>query len=254
MRRRCRWIHGERGCWGHKGMVHCSVVLLGESEHQGRAVTLDAHEGHMVGLPVTAFLTALPEPQFPSTHPPACLPPLPPQHAGRAGREVPRICQGAALQGAGVPGERRLGSAAGLLGCRAPGPMLLALPSFLLAAVTLGCCELGDSRLAFVRLCTSQPSPTRFSHHPSTPPTPQPHNLAQSSPHTAVEALISINNQLRQPDAAVGVLNVAQKELHMDLKESWWVGAGLGDWLEGLKRGRGWLVPRLSASGPPRHA
>lgn len=43
----------------------------------------------------------------------------------------------------------------------------------------------------------------------------------QSSPHTAVEALISINNQLRQPDAAVGVLNVAQKELHMDLKESW---------------------------------
>ncbi len=45
----------------------------------------------------------------------------------------------------------------------------------------------------------------------------------QSSPHTAVEALISINNQLRQPDAAVGVLNVAQKELHMDLKESWWV-------------------------------
>lgn len=44
---------------------------------------------------------------------------------------------------------------------------------------------------------------------------------AQSSPHTAVEALISINNQLRQPDAAVGVLNVAQKELHMDLKESW---------------------------------
>ncbi|KAI3435635.1 hypothetical protein D9Q98_001694 [Chlorella vulgaris] len=44
----------------------------------------------------------------------------------------------------------------------------------------------------------------------------------QSSPHTAVEALISINNQLRQPDAAVGVLNVAQKELHMDLKESWY--------------------------------
>jgi phosphatidylinositol kinase/protein kinase (PI-3 family) len=43
----------------------------------------------------------------------------------------------------------------------------------------------------------------------------------QSSPHTAVEALISINNQLRQPDAAVGVLNVAQKDLHMDLKESW---------------------------------
>ncbi len=60
---------------------------------------------------------------------------------------------------------------------------------------------------------------------------PRPH--VQSSPHTAVEALISINNQLRQPDAAVGVLNVAQKELHMDLKESWWV--GVAGW-----RGVGW--------------
>lgn len=37
----------------------------------------------------------------------------------------------------------------------------------------------------------------------------------------AVEALISINNHLRQPDAAVGILNIAQKELHMELKESW---------------------------------
>jgi len=44
----------------------------------------------------------------------------------------------------------------------------------------------------------------------------------QTTPHSAVEALISINNQLRQPDAAVGVLDLAQKELHMELKESWY--------------------------------
>jgi phosphatidylinositol kinase/protein kinase (PI-3 family) len=39
-----------------------------------------------------------------------------------------------------------------------------------------------------------------------------------STPETAVEALISINNQLRQPEAAVGILAVAQNELHMELK------------------------------------
>ena len=50
----------------------------------------------------------------------------------------------------------------------------------------------------------------------------------QESSHTAVEALISINNQLRQPDAAVGILNVAQKELHMELKESWCARGRLG--------------------------
>jgi serine/threonine-protein kinase mTOR len=33
-----------------------------------------------------------------------------------------------------------------------------------------------------------------------------------------VEALISINNQLRQPEAAVGILTVAQRSLAMDLK------------------------------------
>jgi len=43
----------------------------------------------------------------------------------------------------------------------------------------------------------------------------------QSTPHSAVEALISINNQLRQPDAAVGVLDLAQNKLSMTLKESW---------------------------------
>lgn len=42
-----------------------------------------------------------------------------------------------------------------------------------------------------------------------------------SSATTAIEALIHINNQLRQPEAAVGVLTYAQKNLNMDLKESW---------------------------------
>ena len=40
----------------------------------------------------------------------------------------------------------------------------------------------------------------------------------QDSPATAVEALISINNQLRQPEAAIGVLTVAQQTLNVDLK------------------------------------
>lgn len=39
-----------------------------------------------------------------------------------------------------------------------------------------------------------------------------------TAPENAVEALISINNQLRQPEAAVGVLTVAQRSLAMDLK------------------------------------
>jgi FKBP12-rapamycin complex-associated protein len=43
-----------------------------------------------------------------------------------------------------------------------------------------------------------------------------------SSPPTAIEALIHINNQLRQPEAAVGVLTYAQKHLAMELKESWY--------------------------------
>ncbi len=40
------------------------------------------------------------------------------------------------------------------------------------------------------------------------------------TPETAVEALISINNQLRQPEAAIGILAVAQNDLHMELKVS----------------------------------
>jgi hypothetical protein len=70
----------------------------------------------------------------------------------------------------------------------------------------------------------------------------------QSSPHSAVEALISINNQLRQPDAAVGVLNVAQKELHMDLKESWCAGAAARVALSGRAGGRPPLRTRPGAA------
>ncbi len=44
----------------------------------------------------------------------------------------------------------------------------------------------------------------------------------QTSPQMAVEALIHINNQLRQPEAADGVLTYAQKHLNMELKESWY--------------------------------
>ncbi|GAX78992.1 hypothetical protein CEUSTIGMA_g6432.t1 [Chlamydomonas eustigma] len=44
----------------------------------------------------------------------------------------------------------------------------------------------------------------------------------QTSPLSAVEALIHINNQLRQPEAAVGILTYAQKHLNMDLKEGWY--------------------------------
>jgi FKBP12-rapamycin complex-associated protein len=43
-----------------------------------------------------------------------------------------------------------------------------------------------------------------------------------TSPNTAIEALIHINNQLRQPEAATGVLAYAQKHLHMELKEGWY--------------------------------
>lgn len=39
-----------------------------------------------------------------------------------------------------------------------------------------------------------------------------------TSPENAVEALISINNHLRLPEAADGILAYAQQTLHMDLK------------------------------------
>lgn len=72
----------------------------------------------------------------------------------------------------------------------------------------------------------------------------------QTSPHTAVEALISINNQLRQPDAAVGVLDLAQQKLAMDLKESWY--EKLQRWDDALRA----YQKKLEATRPgtPAHA
>eukprot|EP00026_Physarum_polycephalum_P000091 Phypoly_transcript_00091.p1 GENE.Phypoly_transcript_00091~~Phypoly_transcript_00091.p1 ORF type:complete len:2307 (+),score=451.47 Phypoly_transcript_00091:133-7053(+) len=43
-----------------------------------------------------------------------------------------------------------------------------------------------------------------------------------SSPSTCIEALISINNHLQQPEAAVGILLYAQQTHSIELKESWY--------------------------------
>eukprot|EP01113_Clastostelium_recurvatum_P006582 TRINITY_DN1298_c0_g1_i1.p1 TRINITY_DN1298_c0_g1~~TRINITY_DN1298_c0_g1_i1.p1 ORF type:complete len:2380 (+),score=927.36 TRINITY_DN1298_c0_g1_i1:62-7201(+) len=43
-----------------------------------------------------------------------------------------------------------------------------------------------------------------------------------SSPSTTIEALISINNQLQQPEAAIGILQYAQQNHSVELKESWY--------------------------------
>jgi FKBP12-rapamycin complex-associated protein len=37
-----------------------------------------------------------------------------------------------------------------------------------------------------------------------------------------IEALISINNQLQQPDSAIGILTYAQQNHDVELKESWY--------------------------------
>jgi FKBP12-rapamycin complex-associated protein len=44
----------------------------------------------------------------------------------------------------------------------------------------------------------------------------------RSSPATCIEALISINNQLQQPEAAIGILLYAQQNHSIELKESWY--------------------------------
>jgi FKBP12-rapamycin complex-associated protein len=44
----------------------------------------------------------------------------------------------------------------------------------------------------------------------------------QTSPATTCEALISINNQLDLPEAAVGILLYAQQNYDIELKESWY--------------------------------
>lgn len=43
-----------------------------------------------------------------------------------------------------------------------------------------------------------------------------------SNPSATIEALISINNQLQQPEAAVGILKYAQQHHSVELKESWY--------------------------------
>lgn len=55
-----------------------------------------------------------------------------------------------------------------------------------------------------------------------------------SEPSTdTIEALITINNQLQQPDAAVGVLTCAQRNHNLDLKETWY--EKLHRWDDALK-------------------
>src|SRR5690606_34615590 len=55
----------------------------------------------------------------------------------------------------------------------------------------------------------------------------------KTSPTSTIEALISINNQLQQPEAALGILIYAQKSFNMDLKESWY--EKLHRWREALQ-------------------
>ena len=56
--------------------------------------------------------------------------------------------------------------------------------------------------------------------------------LSEPSSNT-IEALIGINNQLQQPDAAVGILSHAQQHHELELKESWY--EKLGRWEDALQ-------------------
>lgn len=53
------------------------------------------------------------------------------------------------------------------------------------------------------------------------------------APEKTIEALISINNQLQQPQAAVGILLYAQQTHRVQIKESWY--EKLGRWDEALE-------------------
>jgi phosphatidylinositol kinase/protein kinase (PI-3 family) len=55
----------------------------------------------------------------------------------------------------------------------------------------------------------------------------------QSTPDKTVDALISINNQLQQPDAAMGILKFAQQNLDVKLREQWY--EKLHRWEEALE-------------------
>lgn len=68
----------------------------------------------------------------------------------------------------------------------------------------------------------------------------------QQQPANTVEALISINNQLQQPEAAVGMLVYAQQHLNVELKESWY--EKLQRWDEALEAYRRKRAAAESAS------
>ncbi|KAI9143717.1 armadillo-type protein [Paraphysoderma sedebokerense] len=56
--------------------------------------------------------------------------------------------------------------------------------------------------------------------------------INDTSSTNAIEALISINNSLQQPDAAIGILTFAQQNHEVSLKESWYI--KLQRWEDGL--------------------
>ncbi|KAK2968912.1 hypothetical protein RJ640_018604 [Escallonia rubra] len=60
-----------------------------------------------------------------------------------------------------------------------------------------------------------------------------PSNMTDANPVAVVEALIHINNQLHQHEAAVGMLTYAQQHLDVQLKESWY--EKLQRWDDALK-------------------
>lgn len=54
----------------------------------------------------------------------------------------------------------------------------------------------------------------------------------RTSPAAAIAALISINNRLQHPEAAIGILRYAQITQDIELKESWY--EKLGRWEDAL--------------------
>ena len=74
------------------------------------------------------------------------------------------------------------------------------------------------------------------------------------TPGAAVEALISINNHLRQPEAAIGILTKAQQDLHMELKVHTWFGLLLAQLLRAMACRRlqlGTVADDETCSGSP---
>ncbi|XP_051146490.1 serine/threonine-protein kinase TOR isoform X2 [Andrographis paniculata] len=74
-------------------------------------------------------------------------------------------------------------------------------------------------------------------------------NRMDGNPVTVVEALIHINNQLHQHEAAVGILTYAQQHLGVQLKESWY--EKLQRWADALKAYTVKASPTPSQPTPP---